>query len=678
MFAHTVRGPLKLLQEKWLCDNKPKNLLTYVCDFRYRLHRACEVAKKNMSVVQERMKKWYDRTAKRRCFSPGDKVLVLLPVPGSSLQARFSGPFVVTEKISDRDYIVATPERRRQSRLCHVNMLKPYLHRDPKLSPAQENRAVLSLSGPGPIDKAEVAVSLSSAEPVDAAAEVQSDEPRAVFEMSDLPANESDVGWSSGIVAGRLENSEILSSLDSYLSHLTPSQCDDVIHLITSHMSLFSDVPTRTHVLSHDIDVGDSPPIKQHAYRVNPDKRARLKHQVTYMLENDIAEPSNSAWSSPCLLISKSDGSDRFCTDFRRVNSVTKPDCYPLPRVEDCVDNVGGAKYVTKLDLLKGYWQVPLTPRAREISAFVTPDTFLQYTVMPFGMRNAPATFQRLMNKVLMGLSGCAAYLDDIVVYSSSWPEHVLQLSAVFGRLRDANLTLNLAKCDFGQATVTYLGKVVGRGEVKPVSCKVEAIVSFPAPRSRRELRRFLGMAGYYRGFCKNFSSVAAPLTDLLSPKVRFVWSDHCQRAFEGLKALMSSAPVLAAPVFSRPFLLSVDASDAGVGAVLLQVGDDGIDHPVSYFSRKFNRHQRAYSTVEKEALALVLALQHFEVYVGSAGSPTVVYTDHNPLVFIQQMRNSNQRLMRWSVFLQAFNIEIRHVKGQDNVLADTLSRSCL
>lgn len=209
------------------------------------------------------------------------------------------------------------------------------------------------------------------------------------------------------------------------------------------------------------------------------------------------------------------------------------------------MDHVGSASYVTKLDLLKGYWQVPLTPRAREISAFVTPDAFLEYTVMPFGMRNAPATFQRLVNTVLMGLSGCAAYLDDIVVYSSSWSEHILQLSAVFGRLRDANLMLNLAKCEFGQATITYLGKVVGRGQVKPVLIKVDAIVSFPAPRSRRELRHFLGMAGYYRSFCKNFSPVAAPLTDLLSPKARFVWTDWCQRAFEDVKSLMVNAPLI-------------------------------------------------------------------------------------------------------------------------------------
>src|SRR4029434_7966777 len=181
----------------------------------------------------------------------------------------------------------------------------------------------------------------------------------------------------------------------------------------------------------------------------------------------------------PCILVGKPDGTYRFCTDYRKLNSVTKPDCFPLPRVDDCVDQVGAARYVSKFDLLKGYWQVPLTPRARELSAFVTPDNFLQYKVMPSGVRNAPATFQRLINHVLSGLTGCDAYLDDVVVFSSTWPEHLVQIRELFNRLAKANLTVNLAKCEFGKATVTYLGKVVGRGQVHPVGAKVTFTFTF-------------------------------------------------------------------------------------------------------------------------------------------------------------------------------------------------------
>nr|XP_033942279.1 uncharacterized protein LOC117449038 isoform X4 [Pseudochaenichthys georgianus] len=220
------------------------------------------------------------------------------------------------------------------------------------------------------------------------------------------------------------------------------------------------------------------------------------------------------------------------------------------------------------------------------------------------------------------------------------------------------------------------VSKQVGRGKVCPADAKIRAIASLPVPSTRRELRRFLGMAGYYRCFCRNFSSVAAPLTTLTSPSKSFVWSGECQQSFESLKGILCCTPVLSAPDFSKPFKLEVDASGVGTGAVLLQEDAQAIDHPVSYFSRKFNKHQLKYSTIEKEALALLFALQHFEVYLGSSVKPIKVYTDHNPLVFLSRMNNHNQRLMRWSLIVQNYNLDISHKKGSDNVLADALSRA--
>ncbi len=230
-----------------------------------------------------------------------------------------------------------------------------------------------------------------------------------------------------------------------------------------------------------------------------------MKKETQYLIEHGLAVPSSSPWCSPCLLVPKSDGTSRFCTDYRKVNQLTKSDSFPLPRIDDCVDRIGQAKFVTKLDLLKGYWQVPLTDRASEISAFATPDVFLQYKVLAFGLKNAPATFQRLMSKVLSNVKNCEAYLDDVVCYSDTWESHLKTLEEVFSRFQEANLTLNLTKCDFCHAKVTYLGKEVGHGTVRPVESKVRAIIDFPSPKSKRELWRFLGMAGYYRNFCKNF-----------------------------------------------------------------------------------------------------------------------------------------------------------------------------
>ena len=336
------------------------------------------------------------------------------------------------------------------------------------------------------------------------------------------------------------------------------------------------------------------------------------------------------------------------------MNNVTKPDSFPLPRMEDCIDQVGSAKFVSKFDLLKGYWQVPLSARAREIAAFITPNGLYSYKVMPFGLRNAPATFQRLMNRVVWDMPGCAVYLDDVVIYSDNWKIHLERIRELFDRLRGAGLTVNLAKCEFARATVTYLGRVVGQGQVCPVDAKVQAVAKYPVPTTKKDLMRYLGLIGYYRSFCRNFSTVVAPLTNLLKAKEQFVWSSACQEAFEQAKKLLCAAPVLAAPRLDRPFTVYTDASHVGAGAVLMQEDNLGIDKPVSFYSKKFNSYQLNYSVIEKEALALILALQHFDVYVGGS-TPLVIYTDHNPLTFLHSLHCPNQRLIRWSLFLQSY-----------------------
>ena len=473
----------------------------------------------------------------------------------------------------------------------------------------------------------------------------------------------------------KLNNSDILLNLDRKLEHLDLSKKVELSEMILKYIGLFPDVPSKTNLVQHDVDVGNAMPVKQHPYRVNPLKLEQMRKEIKYMLENNIIEHSQSSWASPSILVPKPDGSQRYCTDFRKVNSLSKTDSYPIPRMEDCIDKIGQAKFISKCDLLKGYWCVPLTERAKEISAFVTPDGLYQYKVMPFGMKNSQAAFQRMMNKCLTGLEGVGIYVDDIVIYSNSWSEHLKRLEAVFCRLAAANLTVNLAKSDFGYAKVIYLGHVVGMGNVTPVEAKIKCIVEYPIPENRKGLMRFLGMAGYYRKFCKNFSDIAVPLTELLKKDHKYHWTSNCQYAFDNIKSLLCSVPVLVAPDFCKPYILNVNASDTGVGAILLQADDEGIEHPVCYFSKKFNKHQRNYSTIEKETLALVLALQHFEVYVSSSQGPTLVYTDHNPLTFLHKMKNKNRRLLNWSLLLQDYNLEIKHIKGKENVCADALSR---
>ena len=461
VFGHSVRGPLKLFKEKLLShDDVSLNRLQYVLDFRTKLSNACEMAKSNLKSAQNSMKNRYDQNSVSRTFKPGDKVLTLLPVPGRPLQARYFGPYIVDKKMSDLKYVLQTPDRRKQKQLCHINMLKPYYSRK-----------------------------CDNVKPVQTI-------------VTDTAENDCNFDENFDVHSGtaKLNNSEILRNIYSQLAHLTQSQQQDLKELFSEYKQLFSDVPSRTDTIIHDVDAGDAQPIKQHPYKLNPQKEEYLKN-VQYLLDNDFIEPSQSNWSSPCLLVPKPDQSYRMCTDFRKLNSVTKTDTFPIPRIDDCIDKVGKAKHVTKIDLLKGFYQVPLTERAKELSAFVTPSGLYQYKVMAFGMKNSPATFQRLINSVTRGIDGCDAYIDDAIIYSDTWEEHLSTIRQFYDRLSDAKLTINLSKSEFACATVTHLGHVVGQGQIKPVDSKVCAINDFPRPENKKQLMRFLSMAGYYWKF---------------------------------------------------------------------------------------------------------------------------------------------------------------------------------
>ena len=643
VYGHEVNGPLRMLKERWLGREDSPSVVKYVSDFKSRLMRAREIALKNLSMSQEEMKTWYDRKARSREFKVGDKVLVLFPLQSDPLRARFSGPWKIEKKISAENYVVATPGRRKKNQLCHVNMLKPYFEREDESD--QEIRQGSK--------KVAVVVNATQA----------SEEKWAGEKLSKCEA----------VV---LENSTILENLNHKLKHVNLEKRERLTEVIRKYESLFPNAPRKTNVVKHDVDVGDAKPVKQHPYRVNPQKRAIMRKEIEYMLENDLIEPSDSPWSSPCVLVPKpGQGSFRFCTDYRKVNMVTKADAYPIPRIDDCIDNVGCANFITKIDLLKGYWQVELTERAKAISAFVTMDGLYQYKVLPFGMKNSGSSFQRLMNKVLKGLKNCSVYIDDILLYTESWEEHLSLLEEVFRRLDEANLTINLTKSHFVQSSVEYLGFKIGNGQVKTVEAKVNDIVNLPTPTNRKEILRFLGASGYYRRFCKNFSDVAMPLTKLLSKKSKFKWDEKCQEAFQKIKNMLVSAPVLRIPDFDKSFILYVDASQVGIGGVLMQE-HEGVEHPVGYYSRKLLPYQCSYSTIEKEALGLIMSLSHFDVYVKGSGQPVQVFTDHNPLVFLYKMKNTNQRLMRWCLVLQDYDLEISHVRGSENVLADALSRA--
>ncbi|CAM5084208.1 unnamed protein product, partial [Natator depressus] len=418
-------------------------------------------------------------------------------------------------------------------------------------------------------------------------------------------------------------------------------QRQQIQELCTSYAPTFSATPGLTERACHSIDTGNARPIRVQPYRMG------------------VIRPSESAWASPVVLVPKPDGEIRFCVDYRKLNAVTRPDNYPMPRTDELLEKLGRAQFISTLDLTKGYWQVPLDESAKERSAFTTHLGLYEFNVLPFGLRNAPATFQRLVDGLLAGLGEYAvAYLDDVAIFSDSWADHLEHLQKVLERIREAGLTVKAKKCQIGLNRVTYLGHQVGQGTISPLQAKVDAIQKWPVPKSKKRVQSFLGLAGYYRRF-KQPNAVQ--------------WTEKCQKAFNKLKATLTSDPVLRAPDFDKPFLVTTDASERGVGAVLMQKGPDQEFHPVVFLSKKLSERESNWSVTEKECYAIVYALEKLRPYVW--GRRFHLQTNHAALKWLHTVKENSKKLLRWSLVLQDFDFDIQHISGASNKVADALSR---
>lgn len=430
-----------------------------------------------------------------------------------------------------------------------------------------------------------------------------------------------------------------------------------------------------TSLVKHTI-ITESEPIKQRYYPVSPYKQKQIDEELDKMIDAGVVEPSESGWSSPVLLVPKKDGSQRFCVDFRKLNKVTKRDAYPLPYISSILSKLGGAKFLSSLDLKSGYWQVELEEGSKQYTAFTVPGRGLfQFTRLPFGIANAPSTFQRLVDTVLGPVLEpyVLVYLDDIIVATPTYEKHVEVLREVFRRLESAGLTLNRDKCLFCRSELRYLGYVINREGLHVDPEKVNAMVNLATPKTVTDVRRIIGTVSWYRRFVSNFSDLIAPLTKLLRKGKKFDWSMECENAFSQIKEALVSAPILACPDFSKPFELQTDASAVGIGAVLLQVYGDR-EHVICYLSRALNRAERNYSATERELLAVVWSVEKLRCYL--EGVKFTIITDHFSLLWLDALKDPSGRLGRWALRLQQFDYEVRHRKGKDNVVPDVLSRA--
>ena len=611
LYGRRPRGLLDLAKETWESQPSPhRNVVDHVEHLQARARKVWPLVRDHMQKAQREQCRTYNRGAALRSFETGDKVLVLVPTSECKFLAKWKGPYEVVEKVGAVNYKVRQPGRRKGLQLYHVNILKKWTEPEPVPLPALLTTVSPQILPPVPIGE-----------------------------------------------------------------ELAPAQVQDVKELLGRNADRFSDEPGRTHVIRHDIDTVPGKVIRQRPYRIPQARRRAIKDELEMMLKLGVIEDSYSPWSSPIVIVPKPDGTLRFCNDFRKLNELSRFDAYPMPRVDELIERLGPARFVSTLDLTKGYWQVPLTSRAKPKTAFSTPDGLFQYTVLPFGVHGAPATFQRLMDRVLRPHRAyAAAYLDDIVIHSTSWTLHLQHLEAVLGALRQANLTANAKKCRIGLTETDYLGFTIGRGCVKPQLRKVERIQDWPRPVTKKQTKAFLGLLSYYSKFINSFSTIAAPLYDLTRQRgpQHVTWTAEAEAAFEELKRALCEEPVLIAPNFNNLFLVHTDASGVGLGAVLSQVVD-GHEHPVTYISRKLLKHELNYSTVEKEALAVKWAIHHLKYYLW--GRRFTLFTDHAPLKWMAKNKDRNDRVTRWFLELQDFTFDVEHKPGKKMAHADALSR---
>lgn len=448
---------------------------------------------------------------------------------------------------------------------------------------------------------------------------------------------------------------------------------NDIFHLDDTPLSF-------TNQIKHQINTTDEVPVFTRSYRYPHVHKPEVEKQIKEMLKQNIIQASNSPWSSPIWMVPKKQDASgkvkwRLVVDYRKLNEKTVSDRYPIPNINDILDKLGRCQYFSVLDLKSGFYQIEMDPKYILKTAFTVDDGHrghYEYLRMPFGLKNAPSTFQRMMDTVLRGLKNVTVYMDDLIIYSSSLQEHIQDLEAVLQRLRESNLKVQLDKTEFLKKETPFLGHIVTAEGVKPDPSKIKSIQQFPIPKTNKEIKSFLGLLGYYRKFIPNFAHLTKPMTACLKKGKKIELTTEYINCFEHCRNLLMNDPILQYPDFEKDFNLRTDASNFALGAVLSQ-GPIGTDRPVAYASRTLNDTKVKYSTIEKELLAIVWATKYFRPYL--YGRKFNIITDHKPLQYLMNMKEPNGRLTRWRLRLEEFDYKIIYKSGKSNSNADALSR---
>ena len=631
LFGKPVRGPMSILRELWTKEKQNEEVKLashYVVDLRNRIYETCELAKANLKNASDKQKAHFDLSAKERSFQPGDKVLLLLPEKHNKLEMAWQGPYEVVQKLGPCDYKIKIGQK---FKIFHANLLKLFLER--------QSIAVIAIDSTDDSDD-------------------ERDVNNTRWEVPVLPLSATE------------------GPQDIHFDPNCPEIHKGIQTLINDFADVLTDLPSRTTLTTCEVKLTDNVPVRTRQYPLPHSQTQTVTEEVQSMLKMGVIEPAASPYSSPILLVRKKDGQVRFCVDFRQLNKKIPFDAEPMPNIDELFAKFGRARYLSKLDLTKGYWQIPVAEEDRHKTAFTTPDGQYQWVVMPFGLKTAPAVFSRAMRELRRPLNNknIENFMDDLTVATQTVEEHLICLRILFTRLREGKMTARPSKCFLGFHELEYLGHVVGNGKIRPEDEKMKKIREAPRPTTKTQVKSFLGLAGYYRRFVPNFAQISVPLTDTTrknKPNI-IEWSEACEQAFSTLKDRLCNAPVCVLPDYDKEFILQTDASEYGLGAILCQDQGHGLQ-PIACASKKLTGAATRYSTIEKECMAIIYGVQKFEPYL--YGRSFTIQTDHAPLRYLEQYKSQNKRLLRWALQLGEFSYKIHNIPGSANACADFLSR---
>ena len=575
VYGRSVRGPMSVLRDIWADEDineQTKTTYQYVLELRERLESTCKLAHDELRKAQGNQHKWFNKKAKAKHLKEGDQVLLLLPTKLNKLEMQWQGPFDIIKKVRENDYVINLDG---QHKMFHANMLRKYLVRK-----TIDNGMVI-LCGCRHLEIATGGMAENDSLEETDTCEERSDD----IKYCPLRATQT---WK-----------DVKISID-----LNEDQQREVRQLLEEYSDVLTDIPGKTNLAQCNIELTDDIPFRVKAYAVPYALKKEMDKEVSEMMKADIIESSVSEYASSPVVVREPDGSVRYFINFRKLNAKTVFDAEPVPNQEVILNRMGGDNFISRLDLTKGFWQVPIKEEDRKYTAFSTDQGLMQFKYMPFGLVNALAIFCRMVvRKLLYDINYVDAYVDDIVPHTATWDDHMHTLRQVLQKLRQHGLTAKPSKCEIGHAKLDLLGHVVEGGSIQPQDRKKEKILEMRKPETKKELRSFLETVAFHQKYIDKYAEKGKALTDLLKKGEpnQIKWDAESNESFQTLKTALTQKPILRLPNFEKQFVLQTDASDSGLGTVLLQE-HDGVNMPVMYISRKLNAAETRYSTIERGA----------------------------------------------------------------------------